>query len=181
MEPVILVVLTEGISTLTGNYIYDQAKEIVDTINLGAIPQKLTEKYAQSVGASLGQLSLEQNVMAGAYASIIILLFMLVLYRIPGFIASFKLITYSWLLLGIMNWLGAMLTLPGIAAFVLGIGMAVDVNVITYERLKDEMRTGHSLLSALRKGYKNSFRTIMDSHVTTIVPLLSYLCWNRRD
>ncbi|WP_240414449.1 protein translocase subunit SecD [Paenibacillus periandrae] len=169
VEPVILVVLTEGISTLTGNYTYDQAKEIVDTINLGAIPLKLTEKYAQSVGASLGQLSLEQTVMAGAYASIIILLFMLVLYRIPGFIASFTLITYSWLLLGIMNWLGATLTLPGIAAFVLGIGMAVDANVITYERLKDEMRTGLSLLSALRKGYKNSFRTIMDSHVTTII------------
>jgi SecD/SecF fusion protein len=169
VEPVILVVLTEGISTLTGNYTYDQAKEIVDTINLGAIPLKLTEKYAQSVGASLGQLSLEQTVMAGAYASIIILLFMLVLYRIPGFIASFTLITYSWLLLGIMNWLGATLTLPGIAAFVLGIGMAVDANVITYERLKDEMRTGLSLLSALRKGYNNSFRTIMDSHVTTII------------
>ncbi|MCU6793720.1 protein translocase subunit SecD [Paenibacillus sp. WQ 127069] len=169
VEPVILVVLTEGISTLTGNYTYDQAKEIVDTINLGAIPLKLTEKYAQSVGASLGQLSLEQTVMAGAYASIVILLFMLVLYRIPGFIASFTLITYSWLLLGIMNWLGATLTLPGIAAFVLGIGMAVDANVITYERLKDEMRTGLSLLSALRKGYKNSFRTIMDSHVTTII------------
>ncbi|WP_235941198.1 protein translocase subunit SecD [Paenibacillus puerhi] len=169
VEPVILVVLTEGISTLTGNYTYDQAKEIVDTINLGAIPLKLTEKYAQSVGASLGQLSLEQTVKAGAYASIIILLFMLVLYRIPGFIASFTLITYSWLLLGIMNWLGATLTLPGIAAFVLGIGMAVDANVITYERLKDEMRTGLSLQSALRKGYKNSFRTIMDSHVTTII------------
>jgi SecD/SecF fusion protein len=169
VEPVILVVLTEGVSTLTGNYTYDQAKEIVDTINLGAIPLKLTEKYAQSVGASLGQLSLEQTVIAGAYASIIILLFMLVLYRIPGFIASFTLITYSWLLLGIMNWLGATLTLPGIAAFVLGIGMAVDANVITYERLKDEMRTGLSLMSALRKGYKNSFRTIMDSHVTTII------------
>ncbi|MNI18448.1 bifunctional preprotein translocase subunit SecD/SecF [compost metagenome] len=167
--PVIGVVLTDGIASITGKYTYEQAKELADTINLGALPLKLTEKYTQSVGASLGQRSLEQTVLAGMIGSIVILLFMVVLYRIPGLIASITLITYSWMLLLITNWMHATLTLPGIAAFVLGIGMAVDANIITYERLREEIRKGKDLMSALISGSKHSFRTIMDANITTVI------------
>ncbi|WP_082882537.1 protein translocase subunit SecD [Paenibacillus swuensis] len=158
-----------GVATITGSFTYEEAKSLADTINLGALPLKLTEKYSQSVGASLGQLSLEQTVKAGLIGSVLILIFMLVFYRIPGVIAAICLITYVWLLLLVFDWMNATLTLPGIAAFVLGIGMAVDANIITFERIREELRSGKSLLSSLKAGSKHSFRTIMDAYVTNII------------
>jgi SecD/SecF fusion protein len=153
---------------ITGDFTRDEAKKIADTINLGALPLKLTEKYTQSVGATLGQKSLEQTLFAGILGTVIILLFMLVFYRLPGLIASISIIAYIWLLLLGFWLLGATLTLPGIAAFILGIGMAVDANIITYERIKEELRSGKTILSSLKAGSKNSFRTIVDANATTI-------------
>lgn len=161
--------ITDGKAVISGSYTFEEAKKLADTINLGALPLKLTEKYTQSVGATLGQLSLHQTVEASVIASIFIIVFMLALYRLPGLIASISIITYAWLLLGVMYLLHATLTLPGIAAFVLGVGMAVDANIITYERIKEELRSGKSLLSSLRAGSRNSFRTIMDANITTIL------------
>ncbi|GGG13546.1 protein translocase subunit SecD [Paenibacillus abyssi] len=154
---------------IEGDYTHEEARNLADVINLGALPLKLTEKYTQSVGATLGQLSLQQTLLAGTIASIFILLFMIVVYRVPGLIASITLIVYSWGLLLLFYWMQATLTLPGIAAFVLGIGMAVDANIITAERIREELRSGKSLLSSLRAGSKNSFRTILDANLTTIV------------
>ncbi|WP_166238783.1 protein translocase subunit SecD [Paenibacillus turpanensis] len=167
--PIIQAVIPNGQATITGNYTYDEAKKLADIINLGALPLKLTEKYTQSVGASLGQQSLEQTVRASIIGSLLILAFMLFYYRLPGMIAVITLITYTWLLLLVFDLINAVLTLPGIAAFVLGIGMAVDANIITYERIKDEIRSGKSVNSALRAGSRNSFRTILDANVTTIL------------
>jgi len=168
-NPVVLAVMDNGIMQITGDFPYDEAVEIADIINMGALPLKLTEKYNQSVGASLGYRSLEQTLWAGGLGAVLILLFMLIFYRIPGLIASFTLITYSWLLLLCFNLVQATMTLPGIAAFILGIGMAVDANIITYERLKEELRSGKSLLSAVREGAKHSSRSILDANVTTLV------------
>ena len=167
--PVVQNVLTDGRATISGNFTYEEAKKIKDTINLGALPLKLTEKYTQSVGATLGLMSLQQTLKAGIIASVAILLFMLLVYRIPGVVASITLIIYTWLLLLTFYWMRATLTLPGIAAFVLGLGMAVDANIITYERIKEEIRSGKSLLSALKAGSKHSLRTIMDANITTIL------------
>ncbi|UUZ84438.1 protein translocase subunit SecD [Paenibacillus sp. P26] len=167
--PVVRQVLTDGKATISGSYTYEEAKKLADTINLGALPLKLTEKYVQSVGATLGQLSLQETVKAGLIGSALILIFMLVLYRIPGVVASISIITYAWSLLVVFDWIHAALTLPGIAAFILGIGMAVDANIITYERIKEEIRSGKSILSSLRAGSKHSFRTIMDANITNII------------
>lgn len=168
-SPIVEAVLPDGKATIQGNYTAESAQELADIINLGALPLKLEEKYTQSVGATLGQQSLEQTLLAGGLGSIFILLFMLIVYRIPGLVACITLIVYSWALLLIFYWMNATLTLPGIAAFVLGIGMAVDANIITAERIREEMRSGKSLLSSLKAGSKNSFRTILDANVTTIV------------
>ncbi|PZD94153.1 protein translocase subunit SecD [Paenibacillus sambharensis] len=154
---------------ITGGYTREEAKKIADIINLGALPLKLTERYTQSVGATLGQLSLQQTVFAGILGSAIVLLFMLVFYRLPGLVASISLIAYIWLLLVGVWLMEVTLTLPGIAAVILGIGMAVDANIITYERIKEELRSGKSILSSLKAGSRNSFRTIMDANVTTII------------
>lgn len=167
--PIVQQVLTGGTATISGNYTYDEAKKIADTINLGALPLKLTEKYTQSVGASLGQLSLEQTVKASIIASILIVLFMIVVYRVPGLVASITIVTFIWLMLLVTYLMNATLTLPGIAAFVLGVGMAVDANIITYERIREELRSGKSVLSSLKAGSRHSFRTILDANVTTIL------------
>ncbi|TVY11938.1 protein translocase subunit SecD [Paenibacillus cremeus] len=167
--PIVQQVLTDGTATISGNYTFDEAKKLADTINLGALPLKLNEKYTQSVGASLGLMSLHETVEAGLIGSILILLFMLIFYRIPGVVATITILTYAWLLLVVFNWVHATLTLPGIAAFVLGIGMAVDANIITYERIKEEIRSGKSILSSLKSGSKHSFRTIMDANITNVI------------
>lgn len=167
--PIVNVVIPDGNATISGNYTFDEATNLANTINLGALPLKLTEKYTQVVGASLGQLSLTQTVQAGLIGAVLILVFMLAFYRLPGIIAAITLITYTFLLLGAFWLMNATLTLPGIAAFVLGIGMAVDANIITYERIKEEIRSGKSLLSSLKSGSKHSFRTIMDANITNLI------------
>lgn len=168
-DPQVQQELDQGTAVITGKYTLDQAKEIRDTINLGALPLKLTEKYSQSVGATLGQLSLHQTLKAGAIASIVILLFMMLVYHLPGVIASFTLISYIWLMILVFYLADVTVTLPGIAALVLGIGMAVDANIITDERIKEELRSGKSIMSAVKSGNKISFRTVMDAHVTTFI------------
>ena len=162
-------VINSNEAVITGSFTRDEATDLKNTINLGALPLKLTEKYTQSVGATLGKLSLQQTLFAGGLATVLILLFMIVFYRVPGAIASFSIIVFIWLLLLGFYLMDATLTLPGIAAFILGIGIAVDANIITFERIKEEMRSGKSVLSSLKAGSKNSFRTIIDAHVTTII------------
>ncbi|MNI64048.1 bifunctional preprotein translocase subunit SecD/SecF [compost metagenome] len=142
---------------------------MADTINLGALPLKLTEKYSQSVGATLGKQSLHQTIEAGLVGSLIILIFMIGMYRLPGVLASFALILHTWLLILVFVIADFTLTLPGIAAFILGIGMAVDANIITNERIREEMRSGKSIMSSVKAGNKTSFRTVMDANVTTII------------
>ena len=154
-------------ASITGSFPREEAKRIADTINLGALPLKLTEKYTQSVGATLGKQSLEKTVFAGAIGGLFVLLFMLFVYRVPGFVGIISLALNTWMVLLGFVLLNATITLPGIAALILGLGMAVDANIITAERIKDELRSGKSLLSSLKAGSKNSFRTIMDANITT--------------
>jgi preprotein translocase subunit SecD len=160
--------MTEGKAQITG-YSLDAAKNIRDTINLGALPLQLTEKYTNAVDATLGKQAMNNTLLAGGIAFVLILLFMAFYYRIPGMIACVTLIAFTWLLLVVYVLLNATLTLPGIAAFILGVGMAVDANIITYERIKEEIRTGKTVMSGFRAGSKNSFRTVMDANVTTII------------
>ncbi|WP_341866037.1 protein translocase subunit SecD [Paenibacillus ferrarius] len=145
------------------------ATKVAKMINLGAMPLKLTEKYIQRVDATLGKASLHETARAGLIASILIFVFMVLYYRVPGLVAAFTLITYVWVLLAIFDFMNATLTLPGIAALVLGAGMAVDANIITYERIREEIRAGKSILSSLKAGTKHSFRTIMDANVTNLI------------
>jgi len=154
-------------ASITGNFTRAEAKQIADTINLGALPLKLVEKYTQSVGATLGKQSLDNTAFAGMIGGLFVVLFMLVVYRLPGFVAVVSLALNTWLVLLGFVLMNATVTLPGIAALILGLGMAVDANIITAERIKDELRSGKSLLSSLKSGSKNSFRTIMDANVTT--------------
>lgn len=170
--PTVQSVITNGTATISGQETIEKAQHLAEIINLGALPLNLNELNTNSVGATLGTLSLKDTVQAGLIGSIIVLIFMIVFYRVPGIIANLTLIAYVYLLLLVFSWMNVTLTLPGIAAIVLGIGMAVDANIITYERIKDEIRSGKTLLSSFKSGSRRSFGTILDANVTTVIAAL---------
>lgn len=154
---------------ISGNFTVESAQELAGILNAGALPVDLEEIYSNSVGASLGERSMEMAINAGIVGVALIFGYMLVYYRFMGIIAVLTLSAYIYLVLVVFNWLNAVLTLPGIAALILGVGMAVDANIITFERVKDELRSGKSTISAFRAGSKRSLSTILDANITTIL------------
>ncbi|MBJ8028279.1 protein translocase subunit SecDF [Bacillus cereus group sp. N21] len=156
------------VSIVGGNFTVESAKQLSSLLNAGALPVDLKEMYSTSVGAKFGQQALEQTIFASAIGIALIFLFMLVFYRLPGLVAVIMLGLYIFVTLLVFNWMHAVLTLPGIAALVLGVGIAVDANIITYERLKEELRIGKSMMSAYRAGNHRSLATILDANITTI-------------
>ncbi len=167
--PVVQQVITGGTASITGQKDVEEAQQLADLLNAGAIPLKLNEVQSVAVDASLGDDSLKDSLVAGIYAVIAIFIFMIGFYRLPGLVSVVTLISYSYLLLLMFMFMGATLTLPGIAAFILGIGMAVDANIIMNERIREELRIGKSIKAAVRLGSKRSFLTIFDANITTII------------
>ncbi|WLV23664.1 protein translocase subunit SecDF [Aciduricibacillus chroicocephali] len=154
---------------ISGNFTVESAKRLADIINSGSLPVTMKELYSTSVGAQFGEQALHQTINAGYIGVGLVLLFMLVFYRFPGLIAGINLCIYVYLILLLFNWMNGVLTLPGIAALILGVGMAVDANVITFERIKEDLRLGKSLPQAFKGGTKNSFSTILDANITTLL------------
>ena len=154
---------------ITGNFTLSEAQFLADVLNAGALPVSLEEVYSNSVGAALGEKAMERTIYAGFIGVALIFLYMLVYYRFMGIIAIITLSFYIYLVLVIFNWMNAVLTLPGIAALILGVGMAVDANIITYERIKDELRSGKTTMSAFKAGSRRSLSTILDANITTIL------------
>lgn len=161
-----------GSGQITGMESIEAAKALALQIRSGALPVKLVERQSTVVGPTLGKDSLDKSVTAGIYGIAAVLLFMLLYYRLPGLVADIALGIYVLLTLGILNAMGAVLTLPGIAGFLLSVGMAVDANVIIFERIKEEMKAGKSLRAAIDSGFKRAYTTIIDSNVTTIIAAL---------
>lgn len=147
----------------------ERAKQIAELLNAGSLPVDLKEIYSNSVGAQFGQDALDKTIFASAIGVAIIYLFMVGFYRLPGIVAIIALTVYIYLTLVAFNFISGVLTLPGLAALVLGVGMAVDANIIMYERIKDELRIGRTLKQAYSKANKSSFLTIFDSNLTTVI------------
>lgn len=147
----------------------ESGQRLADILNAGALPVKLEEIYSTSVSAQFGQDALDKTVFASLIGIAAIFLFMLFFYRLPGLVSIITLILYINLIMLFFNGINAVLTLPGIAALVLGVGMAVDANIITAERIKDELRSGKSVLSAFRAGNRRSLSTIIDANLTTLI------------
>lgn len=155
--------------SIVGNFTVEEAKQLADLLNAGALPVELKEIYSTSVGAQFGEQALQETILAGIIGVALIFIFMIAFYRLPGIVAVITLSIYIYLILLIFDWMNGVLTLPGIAALILGVGMAVDANIITYERIKDELKLGKSLMSAYRIGNRGSFGTILDANITTII------------
>lgn len=154
---------------IQGNFELEEVENLVDLINSGSLPTKLTEISSKTVGASFGEDALEKTFIAGVVGISIIIIFMTFMYRFAGFIASVGLVLYTFLTFATFWVVGGVLTLPGIAAAVIGIGMAVDANVINFARIKDELREGKSFKNAYLLGNKESLGSIIDSNITTFI------------
>ncbi|MBX9973172.1 protein translocase subunit SecDF [Cytobacillus firmus] len=167
--PAVSQVFNQDTVSIVGDFTLEEAQTLSDLLNAGSLPVELEEVFSTSVGAKFGENALDQTVAAGTIGVAIVFLFMIFYYRFPGLIATITLTVYLYLTLLIFDWMNVVLTLPGIAALILGVGMAVDANIITYERIREELRVGRSVKSAFKEGNKNSFATVTDSNLTTLL------------
>ena len=154
---------------IQGNFTQEEVSNLVDLINSGSLPTKLSEISSNTVGASFGDRTLSTTFKAGVIAIALIILVLMFIYHFAGFISSVAIILYTFLVFLLFWLVGGVLTLPGIAALVLGIGMAVDSNIVMFARIKDELYAGRSLTTAVKEGSKSSFSAIIDANITTLI------------
>lgn len=166
----------EGINStsaqISGNFTKEETKELSDLINSGSLPVKMTEIYSDSVTADYGTDAFSVTMFAGAVGIGLIMLFMILYYRLPGVISAVTIAAYVFVVFVLYNLMGAVFTLSGIAALVLGVGMAVDSNILTFERIRDALYSGRSVRTAFYEGSSKSFITIFDAQVTTFISAL---------
>ena len=167
--------IMDGHGVITGSYDLDQATSIAAKIQSGALPLELTQQKVDKVSATLGQDAVSSSVRAALIGILLIMLLMIVRYRLNGLIASWALTIYTILLFLLIALFHIQLTLPGLAGVVLGIGMAVDANVIIFERFNEEIRKGRSAKAAVRAGFKNAMSAILDANVTTLIAAIVLL------
>lgn len=161
--------IPNGKAVITGKFTIEEASQLAALIRGGALPVSLAEVQTSAIGPTLGMDSLNKSVYAGIIGIALVLIFMLVYYRILGLVASIALILYIQIVLWILVGFGAVLTLPGVAGLILSVGMAVDANVIIFERIKEEARNGKSLRAAVDSGFARALTTILDSNITTLI------------
>lgn len=167
--PVINDQITNGKAIISGKFTADEAKTLVRNLNYGALPIPITLQSTQTIGPSLGENAKAQGVKAGIIGFALIVLFLILWYRLPGFIASVSLIMYIVLSLSIFKLIPVTLTAAGIAGFILSIGMAVDANVLIFERLKEELKKGESIADAMHLGFSRAWLSIRDSNISSII------------
>lgn len=167
--PVVNQAIPNGQAVIRGNFSMEEAQQLATRLNAGALPVPIDIISQQGVGASLGQESLAKSLKAGIAAVIVVMLFMVAFYRLPGLLSVIALSAYIAFNLAVYKLIGVTLTLAGIAGFILSIGMAVDANVLIFERLKEELRGGRSLKSAVEEGFKRAWPSIRDGNVSTLI------------
>lgn len=168
-KPVVQSVITNGKATITGSKSLEEAKRQSNIIKSGALPVTLKAAELKTVGATLGQNALPLSMKAGAIGIGLILLFMLFYYRAPGLMADIALVFYVFIVLATFSAANVTLTLSGIAGFLLTVGMAVDANVLIFERIKEELKIGKSIRTAVEAGFNRALSSILDSNITTII------------
>ena len=161
--------ITDGQAIIEGNMSYEEAEQLASTIRIGGLSVELEEIRSNVVGAQLGEEAISTSLMAGAIGLAIVFVFMCVVYLLPGLASSLALVIYTGLILVLLNAFDITLTLPGIAGIILGIGMAVDANVIIFARVKEELTAGKSVKSALNAGFHKAMSAILDGNITTLI------------
>lgn len=170
--PTVQEEITQGSAVISGKFNIAEAKLLAQRLNAGALPVPISLVSQQTVGPALGKISLQKSLLAGLIGIAVVMLFMIMFYRLPGIIASIALIIYSLISMTIFEAWPVTLTLSGIAGFILSIGMAVDANVLIFERMKEELRNGKPMGTAIEEGFKRAWLSIRDSNVSSIITCL---------
>lgn len=167
-SPTVRSAITGGEGQIEGSFTAEEAQDLAVQLNAGALPVPVKIIQERSVGATLGQDSINKSLKAGVYGILFVVIFMIVFYRLPGVIASFALLLYTLITIAIFEHT-VTLTLAGVAGFILSIGMAVDANILIFERTKEELRAGKSFFNAIEAGFEKAFTSIFDSNVNTLI------------
>jgi preprotein translocase subunit SecD len=167
--PVIQEKIAGGSAQITGSFTMQEAKDLAIVLRSGSLPAPLRMLQNVTVGPSLGKDSIDAGINAGIIGALLVIVFMIIYYKVAGLIADFALVLNIVYLIGVLSAFGATLTLPGIAGVILAVGMAVDSNVLMFERIREELRLGKTSRAAIDSGYDKAFWTIFDSHVTTLI------------
>ncbi len=167
--PVVQEKITDGTALISGNFTADQAKQLVDNLNLGALPVPITPVSTESIGATLGASAAQAGVFAGIVGFLALAVFLILWYRLPGLVSVVSLGIYMVLMLVLFKLIPVVLTAAGIAGFILSVGLAVDANILIAERMKEELRAGKSAHSAIRDGFNRAWNAIRDSNIAHII------------
>ncbi|MEK7178616.1 MAG: protein translocase subunit SecD, partial [Patescibacteria group bacterium] len=170
--PVVRESISGGSAVISGKFNINEAKKLAERLNAGALPVPINLVSQDSVGASLGQDSLNKSVKAGLIGFLAVVIFMVLYYRFPGVVAVAALLIYVTLVLTLFKLIPVTLTLAGVAGFILSIGMAVDANILIFERIKEEFRVGKELGSAIDDGFARAWFSIRDSNISTLITTL---------
>jgi len=171
-SPVVQEKITGGKAQITGNFNLETARQLVRNLNAGALPVPIKLVSQETIGPSLGQVSLEKSLKAGLIGFLAVIIFMVLFYRLPGVLASLALVIYIGLVLAIFKMVPVTLTLAGIAGFILSIGMAVDANILIFARMREELKWGKSLTLAVEDGFKRAWPSIRDSNANSVIVTL---------
>lgn len=168
-SPVVNEKISGGKAQISGSFSIDEAKKLAQNLNAGALPVPIKLISQQTVGPTLGKVSLEKSLSAGIFGFLAVIAFMIIFYRLPGVLASLALAIYVVLILAIFKLMSITLTLSGIAGFILSIGMAVDANVLIFSRMKEELKLGKSFLISVGEGFRRAWPSIRDSNLNTLI------------
>ncbi len=168
-SPVVREPIADGRPVISGKFQLEEANNLTTLIRAGALPVEMIELQTSVIGPTLGLEAYDRSILAGAVALGLIFLFMILVYKIPGIVASMALAVYVLLVVSVMIGINVKLTLPGIAGLVLSIGMAVDANVLIYERIREELKAGKTLRVSIDRGFKRALTSIMDANITTLI------------
>ena len=170
--PVVQEAISGGKAQITGDFAVEEAKELVRNLNAGALPVPIKLISQQTVGPTLGAVSLQKSLMAGLFGFLAVIMFLIIFYRFPGFLASLALGIYVALVLSLFKLIPVTLTLAGIGGFILSIGMAVDANILIFSRMREELKEEKSFVIALEEGFRRSWPSIRDGNLTTLIVAL---------
>ncbi len=167
--PMVNSAISNGIAQITGMSDFQEAEDLASTIRIGGLSLELEEVYNRVVGAQLGEEALETSIWAGGIGLLLVMLFMIIVYRIPGLAAAIALLLYAPTVVVLIHGFDLTLTLPGVAGIILSIGMAVDANVIIFARIREEIAAGQVVKDAMREGFAKAFSAIVDGNITTLI------------
>lgn len=167
--PVVQSAITDGDAIITGNFTLDEARALVGRLNAGALPVPITLVSTESIGPTLGAEAVEAGIFAGLIGLLAVIIFLIAFYRFPGFLASISLVIYGVVMLSLFKLIPVTLTAAGIAGFIISLGIAVDANILIFERMKEELRDGRATFDAITVGFDRAWRSIRDGNISSII------------